>query len=1183
MKTLILFLSIFYCLSIFSQHTYINQEWVDEGSEIGALNRIATTTDIQGNIYTTSNSISVNGDTDVLVSKKDRYGNSIWTQTFNGSANGDDFGIQLTLDSNNDIFVACALQETTGKDFGILKYLNNGTLAWSQTWNGAFGGIDIPSDIAVDPFGDAYITGASQASNGFSDYAVIKYSSSGSFQWHTAYDFNNLHDGATSVTAYSDNVVVTGGSASSFDNWDYATLRLDVSNGSILDEQRNAIPGIGLDNAVAISTDIFDNIYVTGFVEDAQGKDIQTIKLDPNFGLEWVKTYDAGFDDVAKTIGTDIQGNVYVAGYSDSQNGREYITIKYDGSGNELWVNKFGGLAGVIEAEVNMLAVNDQGEVIVVGTTHKNGIQSFSTVGYRTDGALKFIKEYYSGGGEDIAEAISISGEDVYVTGTSLINGEVKLRTVKYSIKDKAYEYISDSNGRPMYFARDLIVRFDTSAMRIDQVDNEGMRYGKLSTFLKPNAVAQVQNAVKDICGNECDIDVYKVFPQLNSSITTTTSRLGDTIRVPTFWSTLLLEFPQGIDVKTIASEFDDMFALVKYSDLNVIAEIDEDANDAFYADWQFNLFEDPYDFPNAHVNVEPAWDLENGKPFVRVGVFDTGVQWTHEDYGDGTVDGTKIKNGWNFHNNTALKSEELTDINGHGTRTSGVIGAIRNNNLGIAGIAGGNDEFGNSDSTGVSLYGMKIFHHFNFDSAVFVGANTVAEAVVMSSTIDEFSDFGFGFHIMNNSWGSRVVDNNEVLEEEMNIYRDAYRIANQAQVTVIASSGNDGYYQEDNNFVVKYPAEIDDDWILTVGGTGFTGAYPVDPNASATRNWSIDVAAPSVGLAYTTDPGFSISDSGYGFYGGTSAAAPHVAGAAALLMSYLNFPVMHPANLSPEDVEAILQMTATDVDFPGVDSLTGYGRLNIGAALWQVHKDKYTVKHVENGFGANSSVSFSQQQATDTVRLLEPYENLNGQWFEEDVLFEVTPYKTSTIFIHSLSENDTILAAWPRHSVSNPLPNFNDENRLLPRERVQIESYGLNQAEISGYYYQVSDTSGNFLGYWPDDLGLNGARFGYTLLTVDTTSTITGLEEVIDFGELSLFPNPNDGIHQLLLETLTEGQLKIDLFDITGKYISEMYNSRVQAGNINLQIDFSNLSQGMYIYRIQLNDRVKNIKFSKL
>jgi hypothetical protein len=90
------------------------------------------------------------------------------------------------------------------------------------------------------------------------------------------------------------------------------------------------------------------------------------------------------------------------------------------------------------------------------------------------------------------------------------------------------------------------------------------------------------------------------------------------------------------------------------------------------------------------HVDVQDVWDPSNrsvGHESVKLGVYDTGVQYNHPDLGGGIGQGKLFVGGWDYINNddTPLPTFDL-----HGTWMAGVVAAITNNGLGIAGVAGG-------------------------------------------------------------------------------------------------------------------------------------------------------------------------------------------------------------------------------------------------------------------------------------------------------------------------------------------------------------------------------------------------------------------------------------------------------------------------------------------------------------
>ncbi len=98
--------------------------------------------------------------------------------------------------------------------------------------------------------GNIYVTGGSFGSNTMSDYVTIRLDASNGNQiWLERYDYIQLNDAAANIKLSGTTVVVSGGSQISVspDRWELATLKYDVSNGSLLNTRRssgNATQGV---------------------------------------------------------------------------------------------------------------------------------------------------------------------------------------------------------------------------------------------------------------------------------------------------------------------------------------------------------------------------------------------------------------------------------------------------------------------------------------------------------------------------------------------------------------------------------------------------------------------------------------------------------------------------------------------------------------------------------------------------------------------------------------------------------------------------------------------------------------------------------------------------------------------------------------------------------------------------
>ncbi|HYH27843.1 MAG TPA: S8 family serine peptidase, partial [Actinomycetota bacterium] len=125
------------------------------------------------------------------------------------------------------------------------------------------------------------------------------------------------------------------------------------------------------------------------------------------------------------------------------------------------------------------------------------------------------------------------------------------------------------------------------------------------------------------------------------------------------------------------------------------------------------------------------------------------------------------------------------------------------------------------------------------------------------------------------------------------------------------------------NDFVLS--SGYADEPTLVVSATDRRDAKPSYSSGVGGARWGIAAPGGAGGTAPREDDVFSTYPDGYAYMAGTSMAAPHVAGAVALLRS---------AGLSPQRTVDRLLSTAKDIGPPGRDSTFGAGRLNAGAAL---------------------------------------------------------------------------------------------------------------------------------------------------------------------------------------------------------------------------------------------------------
>src|SRR6266536_5280352 len=184
--------------------------------------------DTSGNVFVTGGSHGLGTDLDYATINYNSAGQQQWVARYNGLASGWDRAAAIARDSSGNVYVT---GRSTGlgtfPDYATVKYDSAGQEQWVARYNGPGNGGDFANGIAVDASGNVYVTGGSDDSDGYLDYATIKYNSAGQEQWVARYN-GGSHDYAWAIALDgSGNVYVTGQSINTND--DYATIKYDSS------------------------------------------------------------------------------------------------------------------------------------------------------------------------------------------------------------------------------------------------------------------------------------------------------------------------------------------------------------------------------------------------------------------------------------------------------------------------------------------------------------------------------------------------------------------------------------------------------------------------------------------------------------------------------------------------------------------------------------------------------------------------------------------------------------------------------------------------------------------------------------------------------------------------------------------------------------------------------------------
>lgn len=316
----------------------------------------------------------------------------------------------------------------------------------------------------------------------------------------------------------------------------------------------------------------------------------------------------------------------------------------------------------------------------------------------------------------------------------------------------------------------------------------------------------------------------------------------------------------------------------VIYVEPNFIRQKSAVPNDSRYSE-QWALKNTGQFGPTAGVDIqaEQAWDVTTGSRSIVVGVVDEGIDINHPDLKDNVwnnpaeISGNGIDddangfvddvNGWDFaHNDNTVFDYALTtyppaddyalDVDDHGTHVAGIVGALGNNANGVTGV-----------NWQVSLLPLKFLGPTGGSSSNLLKALSYAK-MMRELWTSSGGTKGANIRILNNSYGGFGFSQAEL---------DAINSLAAANILFVAAAGN---FHFNNDLIPEYPANYPAANIISVGATGLDDAVASFSNIGT----SVHMSAPGVGILSTTPLGT------YSFGSGTSEAAPHVAGAAALL-----------------------------------------------------------------------------------------------------------------------------------------------------------------------------------------------------------------------------------------------------------------------------------------------------------
>jgi hypothetical protein len=382
-----------------------------------------------GFLYSCGATLNQNGNYDLLLSKLTTNNIVVWSVTYAGVANGDDFASDLVQDSQGNIVVTGAEYISAGNYNALtIKYSNTGNLIWLKSFNGAANSYDGGVSIVVDQSNNYYISGASFGQNSQSDFLAIKYNVNGTQLWSSTWNSVGLNDLGARIAINNTQVAVVGASQQSSIGWKMAAVYFEPLTGALLGSRLSGGNTDGLNRVSDVAIDANDNTYLIGAVKNLNhGLDLRVIKLSSNYDVIWEQTQNgsANLDDEGMGLELTASNDVVICGYiNSSSTNKDIIVSKYNGTnGSLLWSQVYDEESGEDKGIDLKLDLNSN--VIVCASSFKTGNLDFLIMKYAgANGALVATSRWNGDSNLNdvpINLAVDPSDNSVYVVGQTEI------------------------------------------------------------------------------------------------------------------------------------------------------------------------------------------------------------------------------------------------------------------------------------------------------------------------------------------------------------------------------------------------------------------------------------------------------------------------------------------------------------------------------------------------------------------------------------------------------------------------------------------------------------------------------------------------------------------------------------------------------------------------------------------